>query len=142
MDQLKVMKPDTLLRLHEVTTLDERPLEAEGVRARFTQALDANVWPNLGSLSRLFGDDLPMRVLRAEHRPIPANSYAAFLGGQFTAEQLTALLNALDDVCQRAQELSKTLRAAMSDRTRRDQQLLSSGAPERRRVPRKARRVA
>jgi len=142
MDQLKAMKADTLLRLHEVTTLEDRPLEVQGVRARFTKALDANVWPHLGSLSRLLGDDISARVFRAEHRPIPANSYAAFVDGHLTTEQVTALLNTLDDVCQRAQELSKALRAAMSDRARRDRQLLSSRAPERRRVPRKANLVA
>jgi hypothetical protein len=48
------MNADTLLRLHEVTiTLEDRLKEAEDVRARFTKALDANVWPDVGSLSRL-----------------------------------------------------------------------------------------
>jgi hypothetical protein len=37
--------------------LSERLVEAANIRARFTKALDANVWPDLGSLSRF----LPQR---------------------------------------------------------------------------------
>jgi hypothetical protein len=34
-------------------SLSERLAEAADIRGRFTKALDANVWPDLGSLSRL-----------------------------------------------------------------------------------------
>lgn len=46
---------DTLDRLHEMTvTLKDRLIEAEDIRVRFTKARDANRWPHLVSMSRLF----------------------------------------------------------------------------------------
>jgi len=36
--------------------------------------------------------------------------------GQLTTEQITALLKKLNEVCEQAQELSKALKAAMTDR--------------------------
>ena len=57
-DQPKAMNDDTIHRLYEVTAkLEDRLMEAEDVRVRFTKALSANVWPDLGSLSRLLWDN-------------------------------------------------------------------------------------
>ena len=37
--------------------LSERLTEAADIRGRFTKALDANLWPDLGSLSRLLANN-------------------------------------------------------------------------------------
>ena len=37
--------------------LSDRLTEAADIRGRFTKALDANVWPDLGSLSRLLANN-------------------------------------------------------------------------------------
>jgi hypothetical protein len=48
---------DTLDRLHGMTVkLKDRLIEAEDIRVRFTKARDANRWPHLISMSRLFTD--------------------------------------------------------------------------------------
>jgi hypothetical protein len=58
MDQPKATNDASLDRLYAVTAkLDDRLMEAADVRARFTKARDANVWPDLGSLSRLLTDN-------------------------------------------------------------------------------------
>ena len=43
---------DTLDRLHQLADrLTERLVDAECIRARFTKAHDANVWPDVGPAS-------------------------------------------------------------------------------------------
>ena len=56
-DQRHTVRVDSLDRLHEMAaTLKDRLVEAEDIRARFVKALDANRWPDLPSMSRLFTD--------------------------------------------------------------------------------------
>jgi hypothetical protein len=45
--------------------LSERLAEAANIRARFTKAFDANVWPDLGSLSRLLPQPSTSRLIAA-----------------------------------------------------------------------------
>ena len=53
----KAPSDQTVARLRELTSrLTERMWEAEDIRARLTKARDANVWPDLQSMSRLFND--------------------------------------------------------------------------------------
>jgi hypothetical protein len=57
MRPLKAPADQTVARLRELTAgLTERLLEAGDIRARITKARDANVWPDLQSMSRLFND--------------------------------------------------------------------------------------
>jgi hypothetical protein len=57
MHPLKAPSDQTVERLRELTArLTERLWEAEDIRARITKARDANVWPDLQSMSRLFND--------------------------------------------------------------------------------------
>jgi len=58
---------------------------------------------------------------------------------ELTPQQLADLIRKLDDVCQQAHDLSKQLRAQMAARARADQQMISSGTPERRHTPRNRR---
>ena len=53
----KAPSDQTVARLRKITAgLTERMSEAENIRARLTKARDANVWPDLQSMSRLFND--------------------------------------------------------------------------------------
>jgi hypothetical protein len=52
-----------------------------------------------------------------------------------STEQFAEMLPKLNDVCRQAQELSQQIKRAMVERTRRDQQLVTS--PDRREPPRK-----
>ncbi len=54
-----------------------------------------------------------------------------------TLEQGKALSRQLDEVCKQAQELAAALKAAMLQRARNDQQLLTPRPSERRRKPRR-----
>ena len=56
-DQRHTVRVDSLDRLRQMTaTLNDRLVEAEDTRARFVKALNANRWPDLPSMSRLFTD--------------------------------------------------------------------------------------
>jgi hypothetical protein len=56
-DPRNTVRVDTLDRFHEMTAkLKNRLIEAEGIRVRFLKARDANRWPHLCSMSRLFTD--------------------------------------------------------------------------------------
>jgi len=52
---------DTVGRIYELTDrLQERLKEAERIRARYTRAHDANIWPNLdGAIARLLSERDP-----------------------------------------------------------------------------------
>ena len=57
MHPLKAPSDQTAERLEELTDrLTERLWEAEGVRARLTKARNANVWPDLQSMSQMFNE--------------------------------------------------------------------------------------
>ena len=65
MHPLKAPSDQTVETLRELTArLAERMWEAEDIRARLTKARDANVWPDLQSMSRLF-NDIQQRAPRA-----------------------------------------------------------------------------
>ena len=60
MDHPRTVTDHTADRLNTLNTrLRECLLDAENVRARFTKAHDANVWPNLASAGRVPSDDDP-----------------------------------------------------------------------------------
>jgi predicted trehalose synthase len=57
MHPLKAPSDQTSEQLLELTDrLTERLWEAEDIRARLTRARDANVWPDLQSMSQMFSE--------------------------------------------------------------------------------------
>lgn len=92
MPQPKVISDNTPARLNQLTArLQERLVEAEDIRIRFTKALDANAWPNVRCLSPLFAENdrhsgdpapalAPWTAIRRKHKhaavaaPTPLNS--------------------------------------------------------------------
>jgi hypothetical protein len=77
------LTPDRLREL--MSRLNERMVEAEGIRARLTSAREANLWPDLRSTSLLRSRRLPTFQTRAFSFAQITENRDRWRGGEATA---------------------------------------------------------